>query len=88
MANPVAPVPLMPGIQPVPLNQTSYAQYYQDESHDKAHGNYAAIMGTFIVPIAGKEPTPVQVLEAVNASAVADLQAFVTLVVDRYFPKG
>jgi hypothetical protein len=27
-------------------------------------------------------------LEAVNASAVADLQAFVTLVVDRYFPKG
>jgi hypothetical protein len=45
-------------------------------------------MSTFAVPVAGDAPAPALVTEAVYASAVADPQAFVTLVVDDATPEG
>jgi hypothetical protein len=77
MADPAAIVPLLPGGPPVPPNQTTYLQYYQDD-----------IMSTFAVPVAGEAPAPALVTESVYASAVADPQAFITLVVDNVTPEG
>jgi hypothetical protein len=88
MADPAAIVPLVHDGPPVPPNQTTYLQFYQDDSHDNAAGNYAAIMSTFAVPVAGDAPAPALVTESVYASAVADPQAFVTLVVDNVTPEG
>jgi hypothetical protein len=88
MADPAAIVPLIPGGPPFPPNQTTYSQYYQDDSHDNAEGNYAAIMSIFAVPVAGDAPAPALVTESVYASAVTDPQAFITLVVDNVSPEG
>jgi hypothetical protein len=82
------PAPLAPGV-PVTHIANSYRDYYQDEAHDKATGNYASIMNTFVVPLAGEGAlTPVQVSDAVFASAVVDPQAFVILIVDAANPNG
>jgi hypothetical protein len=83
------PAPLAPGIPPVIPHSATYCDYYQDDAHDKAAGNYATIMNTFMVPLAGVGAlTPGQVSDAVFASAVVDPQAFVMLVVDATHPDG
>jgi hypothetical protein len=84
MADPAA----IPGGPPIAPTHTTYSQYYQDDSHDAAVRNYADIMSTFAVPVAGDAPAPALVTEAVYASAVANPQAFVTLVVDDATPEG
>jgi hypothetical protein len=83
------PAPLAPGIPPVIPHTATYHDYYQDDAHDKAAGNYATIMNTLMVPLAGVGAlTPGQVSDAVFASAVVDPQAFVMLVVDANHPDG
>jgi hypothetical protein len=84
------PAPLAPGIPPVAPLPSCYRDYYQDDSHDQASGNYAAIMNTFAVPLAGgaAAPTANQVTEAVFSSAVVDPQAFVMLIVSATHPNG
>jgi hypothetical protein len=83
------PVPLAPGIPPLIPHSATYRDFYQDEANDKASGNYGTIMTTFVVPPAGVGAlTPVQVSDAVFASAVVDPQAFVMLIVDATHPNG
>jgi hypothetical protein len=83
------PAPLAPGIPLVIPYSASYRDYYQDDANDKAAGNYGTIMNTFVVPPAGVGAlTPVQVSDAVFASAVVDPQAFVMLIVDATHPNG
>jgi hypothetical protein len=83
------PAPLAPGIPPVIPHSATYCDYYQDDANDKAAGNYGTIMNTFAVPPAGVGAlTPVQVSDAVFASAVVDPQAFVMLIVDATHPNG
>jgi hypothetical protein len=83
------PAPLAPGVPPVVPLAATYRDYYQDDANDKNLGNYEAIMNTFTVPLAGVGAlTPVQVSDAVFASAVVDPQAFVMLVVDAKHPNG
>jgi hypothetical protein len=83
------PEPLAPGVPAVAHVASSYRDYYQDEAHDKATGNYAAIMNTFAVPLAGVGAlTPVQVSDAVFASVVVDPQAFVMLIANATNPDG
>jgi hypothetical protein len=83
------PAPLAPGIPPVIPHSATYRDYYQDDANDKAAGHYGTIMNTFVVPLVGVGAlTPVQVSDAVFASAVVDPQAFVMLVVDATHPNG
>jgi hypothetical protein len=88
MDDPVGPAPLAPGMPPVTPLSSTYLEYYQDDGNDKASGEYAAIMNTFVVPVAGATLTPVQVSDAVFASAVVDPQAFIMLIVDETHPNG
>jgi hypothetical protein len=44
MADPVGPVPLVPGGPPGAPLPTTYLEFYQDDANDNAMGNYAAIM--------------------------------------------
>ena len=91
MADPGAPAPPIPPALGVPappgIVPTTYREYYDDDAHDSARGDYGPIMATFVMPAAGTLP-PQQVSDAVYASAVVDPQAFVLLVTDDDHPNG
>jgi hypothetical protein len=82
------PVPLAPGVPLLIPVAATYCNYYQDDSHNRAGGNYGTIMDAFMVPIAGADLTPNQAFEAVFSSAVMDPQAFVMLITDANHPEG
>ena len=91
-APPVGPVPPAPPAGPLPAPpaaapQRCYQDFYADDSHDSANGNYAAIMDALAVP-ALAVPTPQEVADTVLASAVVDPQAFVGLIIDANHPDG
>jgi hypothetical protein len=67
--SPVLGVPAPPGVL-----LTTYREYYDDDTHNNAGGDYGAIMATFSMPVA-TALTPQQVTDAVYTSAVMDPQA-------------
>jgi hypothetical protein len=79
---PVLGIPAPPGVLP-----TTHREYYGNDAHDNAGGDYGAIMATFNMPVAAAL-TPQQVTDAVYALAVVDPQAFVLLVPDADHPDG
>ena len=83
---PVAPAGAAPAL-PAGARQRTYTDYYANDSHDSANGNYAAIMAAFAVPALGAL-TPQEVSDTVLASASVDPQAFVGLVADADHPDG
>jgi hypothetical protein len=91
MADPGAPAPPIPPVLGVPtppgVLPTTYREYYDDDAHDNAGGDYGAIMATFNVPVAAAL-TPQQVTDAVYASAGVDPQAFILLVSDADHPNS
>jgi hypothetical protein len=91
MADPGAPVPPIPpvlgALAPPGVHPTTYREYYNNDAHDSAGGDYGPMMATFDVPVAGAPP-PQQVSDAVYALAVVDPQAFVLLVTNGNHPDG
>ena len=68
MADPGAPAPPIPPIPGAPAPPgvllATYREYYDNNAHDSARGDYGPIMATFDVPVAGAPP-PQQVSDAV-----------------------
>ena len=91
MAEPGVPVPPIPPALGAPgpsgVAPTTYREYYDNDAHDTARGDYGAIMATFVMPVVGAPP-PQQVSDTFYASAVVDPQAFVLLVTNNDHPNG